>query len=693
MRRILVLVFVLLSIQGFAQPSNYSWYKQRTRQYSFMADSAMYLPRYNGTPSGVRSNESSTISGMVGIDTTNHRQYFRSGSSWRRLANYTELGVDSIWRVAGTDSIYYSKQGTTYKIKDSTGGGSTPTLQQVLTAGSTLTGNNNIVFDGFILNFKDNNSRSYLSLDGAADHKSLIIDVDDADSLYAGASFTAYPGSNSWVVEGSNDIGVFSREIITSGDITSGELNILSRFSNISEYESIIKVNADSILLKPHQGRLNIDSLRTWSAVADTTYKKPMTWDTRNGRWEYASNWFGGGGGGSYTASNGLTLSGSNFKLGGTLVDASTTVDANGNEFYITDASAAGVSSVVGGNTSALTLAGDVAANLYSTNGTRTASFLAEPTSGITISQTNGSDTVSLVVVKNHLIQLNPDRGRLYIDTLNTFSDTTNWKPMVYRESTGEVKRATYWPVGASGGTPAGNFGNLQINRNGAFATPGSDSLDWESSTGLTVTGGTRTTTLGVNKAAPTATYAAEIASDGTYTTNLKLSNTGTPTSFLTLNSVYGDVLSVGSLFKGSEFLISQSDGIFGISQGANQIARFTASDGMYAGRRWQTKQGADVASSVGAITLGGDGNVFEITGTSSITLIANTNWQNGATVTLLFTSTATLTDGTANSGSNIGMELAGNANFTATADDVLTLVLSEIGGTQRWREVSRSVN
>jgi len=104
-------------------------------------------------------------------------------------------------------------------------------------------------------------------------------------------------------------------------------------------------------------------------------------------------------------------------------------------------------------------------------------------------------------------------------------------------------------------------------------------------------------------------------------------------------------------------------------------------------------KQGADVASAAGAITLGGDGDVFEITGTSAITLISNLIWQQGSQVTLIFTSTATLTDGTANSGTNIGMELAGNANFSATADDVITLLLSEIGGTQRWREVSRTVN
>jgi hypothetical protein len=103
--------------------------------------------------------------------------------------------------------------------------------------------------------------------------------------------------------------------------------------------------------------------------------------------------------------------------------------------------------------------------------------------------------------------------------------------------------------------------------------------------------------------------------------------------------------------------------------------------------------QGADVASAAGAIALGLDGNSFEITGTAAITLISNLNWQNGAEVTLLFTSTATLTDGTANSGTDIGMELAGNINFTGSAGSTLTLVLSEIGGTQRWREKARSVN
>lgn len=114
---------------------------------------------------------------------------------------------------------------------------------------------------------------------------------------------------------------------------------------------------------------------------------------------------------------------------------------------------------------------------------------------------------------------------------------------------------------------------------------------------------------------------------------------------------------------------------------------------GAFFGSKVTFSQGTDVASAAGAITLSTNGNTFEITGTAAITLISNAGWVNGSEINLVFTSTATLTDGTANSGTDIGMELAGNANFTATADDVVTLVLCEIGGTQRWREKSRSVN
>jgi hypothetical protein len=100
--------------------------------------------------------------------------------------------------------------------------------------------------------------------------------------------------------------------------------------------------------------------------------------------------------------------------------------------------------------------------------------------------------------------------------------------------------------------------------------------------------------------------------------------------------------------------------------------------------------QGADVASANNLVL--GNGNVFEITGTTQINLISNLSWQNGSQVTLLFTATPTVKHGQATSGTNITIRLAGAVDFVATAGDTLTLVLSEIGGTQAWREVSRAV-
>jgi len=48
---------------------------------------------------------------------------------------------------------------------------------------------------------------------------------------------------------------------------------------------------------------------------------------------------------------------------------------------------------------------------------------------------------------------------------------------MIYQGTDGLFHKAAV-PSG-SGGSPAGNYGNLQINRNGAFDTPGGDSLSW----------------------------------------------------------------------------------------------------------------------------------------------------------------------------------------------------------------------
>lgn len=90
----------------------------------------------------------------------------------------------------------------------------------------------------------------------------------------------------------------------------------------------------------------------------------------------------------------------------------------------------------------------------------------------------------------------------------------------------------------------------------------------------------------------------------------------------------------------------------------------------------FKAAQGANVASASG-ITLGDDGNLFKITGTTSITSI--TAKTAGTFVVLWFAGALTLTDG-----SNLVL----NGNFTTSADACIALVSD---GTN-WIEVARSV-
>lgn len=100
--------------------------------------------------------------------------------------------------------------------------------------------------------------------------------------------------------------------------------------------------------------------------------------------------------------------------------------------------------------------------------------------------------------------------------------------------------------------------------------------------------------------------------------------------------------------------------------------------------------QGADVASA-NDLTLGADGNTFEITGATQINAITTTGWQNGSSINLLFTSNPTVKNNTAGGAGTAPLLLAGSVDFGATAGDVLVLLLSEIGGTQAWRELGRT--
>lgn len=101
--------------------------------------------------------------------------------------------------------------------------------------------------------------------------------------------------------------------------------------------------------------------------------------------------------------------------------------------------------------------------------------------------------------------------------------------------------------------------------------------------------------------------------------------------------------------------------------------------------------QGADLVAA-NNLVLGSDGNTFEVTGATQINLIASTNFQNGSLITLLFAAGPTVKHNQATAGVNTTIQLAGAADFVATAGDTLSLRLCEIGGVVAWREVSRAV-
>ena len=102
---------------------------------------------------------------------------------------------------------------------------------------------------------------------------------------------------------------------------------------------------------------------------------------------------------------------------------------------------------------------------------------------------------------------------------------------------------------------------------------------------------------------------------------------------------------------------------------------------------RFETDKGANVAAA-NDLTLGGDGNVFTITGNTQINAITTQYWQAGSQIVLIFSGSPTVKHNTAGGAGTAVMLLAGSTDLSATANTVLGLVYD---GTQ-WQEMYRKV-
>lgn len=98
--------------------------------------------------------------------------------------------------------------------------------------------------------------------------------------------------------------------------------------------------------------------------------------------------------------------------------------------------------------------------------------------------------------------------------------------------------------------------------------------------------------------------------------------------------------------------------------------------------------KGGDIASA-DAITLGTDGNTFDITGTTTVNHFNTTNWAVGSVVVLHFDGALTLTHNAGSlSGAEANILLSGDSNHTTTAGDILTFVLHD---STTWQEIARN--
>lgn len=650
MKKIIVFVLILCSIKGIAQtPPGYTNISARYDWLAGRFRNGLHVPQYNGIPTdrtGVWIGD-----GAVAIDSANGYFYYRNGGVWIKVAKFSDIAAN------------------------------VPTFQQTLTAGSILDTDNEIDVDGFEFRIKNG------------------------------------------ITIGLNAVGVgYTSDI----EVLPGHVDIAGSGST-PNHNSQVFIDSDSISLRPHQGRLNIDSLRTWTTIGDTTYKKPMTWDTRNGRWEYAANWYGSGG------SSGLAIGAA-----------------------ITSGTATRVLFEGAGNVLAqdadMTFDGTrLTSSFRAHNGSATTpsySFTNTTGTGLYYDGTYYAEAMGGVPIRNTFVASGAS-GFVQMDFASP-SGAALGDGKSYTSFVGGDSYATSGIFQAGAASLIANSGLANGINIGASSETGR--IDFYA--GGAVSGNHVMTIdpalrVGIGLTAPLATLhlvggfryvdgnqgAGKILvsdgdGDGTWTTGLPISSLTTSTAnntvpmagfnfglstsgAVTFDGDGSDPFTVGDysdiiltaggapgnyirLNNSNNIVISADNGSISLSAAANITvgSPMSLSNSLtMTGGRIIIRQGADVASVNGAIALGADGNMFELTGTNAVTLISNSGWQNGSEIVLLFTSTAQLTDGTANSGTDIGMELAANTNFVGSAGSVLTLVLTEIGGTQRWREKNRSVN
>jgi len=352
--------------------------------------------------------------------------------------------ITNIFRVPGVDSIYFTKNGINYAIKDSIGSG----------GGSSYTFTNGLVDNGSGAVGLDSNGVNPLT-------RNVLIDADGNDFTIQNASVVSLESNNG----GDN-----------SGTIEVQPTQIQIQVEESGTGSNIIYMNKDSTKFQFFKGQANIDSLRE---ASNMTNKAVMVWETTTGRWERINkDSIGSGGGSSYTFPYSVVAPGNAIQL-----ENDTTANP-ANYFYGRNSA---------GRRGWYPQSGITGVNLFNSDGTLTGSrtvqadgndFFILNAGDIDMSSNSRvlleADNAQLLVSDS--IEIKPHLGKLKIDTLN--NETSQNKLMGWVETTGADRgKVGYVTIGSG----------LSLSSGVLSASGGSS--------GITV--GTTTITSGTNKRIP----------------------------------------------------------------------------------------------------------------------------------------------------------------------------------------------
>lgn len=328
---LLIAVLMMAAFSGDAQV------KQRYSQYGsiwkrLQADSAMKIPM---VIVGIKDGNDGLDTAQIRYDFTDSLVKVWTGSQWRNVGagaggsvTSVALNMPSAFSVAGSPittngTFAVTGAGTTnqYIRGDGTLGSALPSalipgIDDVLAKGQLFTNDRDIDLNGRALNILGTG---------------LYINYDNNYTFHQIGS-----GSGSRFFE-----------LSTTGFSVTVNRNPTG--------SSGFDVYPDSIFLRPYQGKMNINTLRSWTNISDSSRKRIMTWDEVTGNWEYFDGYFPtngtGGSGEANTASNlggGLaswdsksgvdlrfnTFNSSDFDLASNLISIDATLKSNWNDAY-----------------------------------------------------------------------------------------------------------------------------------------------------------------------------------------------------------------------------------------------------------------------------------------------------------------------------------------------------------------------